>query len=74
MPKVVNMDKVVINSSGNSDSSVNRLISFSRHVKGSTVVTALCGTGGTPFKKDTSIKVWGTGAATRGTKAHGPMG
>ena len=74
MPKVLNRDKVVINSSGNSESSVNRLISFSRQVKGSTGVTARCGTGGTPFKKDTSIKVRGTGAATRGIKARGPMG
>ena len=74
MPKVINKDNVVINSSGPSDASVDRLISFADHVKGAKVMTALCGTKGTPYKRDRSTKIRGTGAATRGTKARGPMG
>lgn len=74
MPIVVNKQCVVINRSGPSDESVKRLLSFADHVKGAKVMTGLCGTAGEPFKKDRSIKVRGTGAATRGTKARGPMG
>ena len=74
MPKVINKDNVVINSSGYSEASVDRLESFASSVPGARMMTGLCGTQGTPFKRKKSIKVRGTGAATRGTKARGPMG